>query len=103
MAVVRRNPPAGVVHHSDRGSQYTSLAFGTTLRDSGVVATMRGRGDAYDNAPAESVMSTIKMELVDRHTWKTQDQARPDVFRYIGAFCEPLRRHSTLGMRSPDE
>jgi putative transposase len=103
MAVARRKPPAGVVHHSDRGSQYTSLAFGTTLRDSGLVASMGSRGDAYDNALAESFISTIKMELVDRQTWKTRDQARLAVFRYIETFYNPLRRHSALEMRSPNE
>jgi putative transposase len=103
MAIARRNPPAGVVHHSDRGSQYTSLAFGTTLRDSGLVASMGSRGDAYDNALAESFMSTIKTELIKRRTWKTQDQARLAVFQYIETFYNPLRRHSSLDMHSPNQ
>lgn len=103
MAVARRTPPAGVVHHSDRGSQSTSLAFGATLRDSGLVASMGSRDDAYDNALAESFMSTIKTELVNRESWKTHDHARLAVFRYIKTFYNPLRRHSALGMRSPDE
>jgi putative transposase len=103
MAIARRKPPAGVVHHSDRGSQYTSLAFGTTLRDSGLVASMGSRGDAYDNALAESFMSTIKTELVKQQTWKTRDQARLAVFRYIETFYNPLRRHSALDMHSPDQ
>jgi putative transposase len=103
MAIARRKPPAGVVHHSDRGSQYTSLAFSTTLRDSGLVASMGSRGDAYDNALAESFMSTIKTELIKQRTWKTRDQARLAVFRYIESFYNPLRRHSSLDMHSPDE
>ena len=103
MAIARRKPPTGVVHHSDRGSQYTSLAFGTTLRDSGLVASMGSRGDAYDNALAESFMSTIKTELIHTQTWKTRDHARLAVFRYIETFYNPLRRHSALGMQSPDE
>ena len=103
MAVTRRRPPAGVVHHSDRGSQYTSLALGKTLRDSGIVASMGSRGDAYDNALAESFMSTIKLELINRQTWTSRDQARLQVFSYIESFYNPLRRHSSLGMRSPDE
>lgn len=103
MAIARRKPGAGVVHHSDRGSQYTSLAFGTALRDSGLVASMGSRGDAFDNALAESFMSTIKTELVKQQTWKTHDQARLAVFRYIESFYNPLRRHSSLGMQSPDE
>jgi putative transposase len=83
--------------------QYASLEFGTTLRDSGLVASMGSRGDAFDNALAESFMSTIKAELINPQTWKTRDQARLAVFRYIETFSNPLRRHSALGMHSPDE
>jgi hypothetical protein len=103
MAVTRRKPPAGVVHHSDRGSQYTSLAFGTTLRESGLVASIGRRGDAYDNAACESVISTIKNELIKRRSWTSRDQARLAVFSYIEAFYNPRRRHSALGYRSPVE
>jgi putative transposase len=103
MAVTRRKPPAGLVHHSDRGSQYTSLAFGATLRDSGLVASMGRRGDAYDNAACESVISTIKNELIKRQTWTSRDQARLAVFSYIETFYNPRRRHSALGYRSPIE
>jgi putative transposase len=103
MAVTRRKPPAGVVHHSDRGSQYTSLAFGKTLRDSGLVASMGRRGDAYDNAACESFISTIKNELIRRQTWTSRDQARLAVFSYIESFYNPRRRHSALGYQSPDE
>ena len=103
MAVTRRKPPAGVVHHSDRGSQYTSLAFGTTLRESGLVASMGRRGDAYDNAACESVISTIKNELIKRRNWTSRDQARLAVFSYIETFYNPRRRHSALGYRSPIE
>ena len=98
MAVTRRKPPAGVVHHSDRGSQYTSLAFGTTLRESGLVASMGRRGDAYDNAACESVISTIKNELIKRRTWTSRDQARLAVFSYIETFYNPAgatRRSAT--------
>src|SRR5436190_18610194 len=83
--------------------QYTSLAFGTTLRDSGLVASMGRRGDAYDNAACESVISTIKNELIKRQTWKSRDQARLAVFSYIETFYNPRRRHSALGYRSPIE
>jgi putative transposase len=103
MAIARRKPVAGVVHHSDRGSQYASLAFGTTLRDCGRVASMGSRGDAYDNALPRASMSTIKTELINTQTWRTRDQARLAVFRYIESFYNPLRRHSSLGMHSPDE
>jgi putative transposase len=101
MAVTRRKPPAGVVHHSDRGSQYTSLAFGATLRDSGLVASMGRRGDAYDNAACESVISTIKNELIKRRSWASRDQARLAVFSYIETFYNPRRRHSALSYQSP--
>jgi len=103
MAVARRRPKPGLVHHSDRGSQYTSLTFGRTLRDSGLLASMGRRGDAYDNAPAESVISTIKNELVNRSCFQTRDQARLAIFDYIETFYNPRRLHSSLGHRSPDE
>jgi putative transposase len=103
MAVTRRQPGNGVIHHSDRGSQYASLAFGTTLRESGLLASMGSRGDPFDNAMCESVVSTIKEELTKRRTWKTRDQARLAVFDYIETFYNPRRRHSALGYLSPDE
>jgi putative transposase len=103
MAVTRRRPSNGAIHHSDRGSQYGSLAFGKTLRDSGLVASMGSRGDPYDNAMCESVVSTIKEELTKRRTWKSRDQARLAVFDYIEAFYNPRRRHSALGYLSPDD
>src|SRR5207237_9501843 len=86
MAVTRRKPPAGAVHHSDRGSQYTSLAFGTTLRESGLVASIGRRGDAHDNTACESLISTIKNELIKRRKWTSRDQARLAVFSYIETF-----------------
>jgi putative transposase len=101
MAVTRRRPEPGVVHHSDRGSQYASLAFDATLRDSGVLASMGSRGDAYDNAAAESFFSTIKKELIYRRTFKSRNAARLAIFDYIECFYNPVRRHSTLGNISP--
>lgn len=103
MAITRRQPAAGLVHHSDRGSQYASVAMGRTLRDSGIMASMGSKGDPWDNAAAESCISTIKNELVKRRTFVTRDQARLALFGYIESFYNPLRRHSSLGMRSPDE
>jgi putative transposase len=103
MAVTRRQPANGVIHHSDRGSQYASLAFGTTLRESGLLASMGSRGDPFDNAMCESVVSTIKEELTKRRSWKTRDQARRAVFDYIETFYNPRRRHSALGYLPPDE
>jgi putative transposase len=103
MAISRRQPAAGLVHHSDRGSQYASVAMGRTLRDSGIMASMGSKGDPWDNASAESCISTIKNELVKRRTFTTKDQARLAVFQYIESFYNPLRRHSSLGMLSPDD
>ncbi len=101
MAVTRRRPKGRLVHHSDRGSQYTSLAFGKTLRESGLVASMGSRGDAFDNAACESVISTLKEEWIKRHRYQSRDQARLSIFRYIETFYNPRRRHSALGYRSP--
>lgn len=101
MAVTRRRPTPGLIHHSDRGSQYGSLAFGKTLKESGIMASMGSRGDAYDDAAAESFMSTIKAELIHRQSWKTKDEARLAVFRYIEGFYNPLRRHSGIGYLTP--
>jgi len=103
MAISRRRPGAGLVHHSDRGSQYASVAMGRTLRDSQIMASMGSKGDPWDNASAESCISTIKNELVKRRTFRTRDQARLALFQYIESFYNPLRRHSSLGMLSPDD
>src|SRR5947207_9775845 len=73
MAIARRKPKPGLVHHSDRGSQYTSIAMGRTLRDSKIMASMGSRGDPWDNASAESCISTIKNDLVKRRTFQTRD------------------------------
>jgi len=103
MAIARRKPKPGLVHHSDRGSQYTSIAMGRTLRDSKITDSMGSKGDPWDNACAESCISTLKNELVKRRTFATRDQARLALFRYIESFYNPLRRHSSLQMHSPDE
>ena len=100
---MRRRPKPGLVHHSDRGSQYASLAFGRTLRESSVVASMGSRGDAFDNAACESFISTIKNELINRRSWKSRDQVRLAVFEYIEMFYNPRRRHSGLGQLRPVE
>ena len=101
MAVTLRRPGPGTVHHSDRGSQYRSLAIGKTLKESGIMASMGSKGDAFDNAAAESFMATIKTELIYRNRFKTKDEARLAVFRYIEGFYNPTRRHSALGYKSP--
>ena len=89
MATTRWRPGPGLIHHSDRGGQYRSLAFGRTLRDSGILASMGSRGEAYDNAACESFMASIKTELVKRNTSKTRDEARRAVFSYIEGSYNP--------------
>jgi putative transposase len=102
MALTRRRPRPGLVHHSDRGSQYTSLAFGKTIEAAGVLPSMGRRGDAFDNALAESFFATLETELLDRHSFRSRDEARIAIFTYIEGFYNTRRRHSTLGYRSPD-
>jgi putative transposase len=103
MAVTRRRPPAGLVHHSDRGSQYRSLLFGKTLRESGLLQSVSRRGRPCDHAACESVISTLKEEWIKRHTYTSRDQARLSIFRYMETFSNPRRRHSAVGGISPDE
>ena len=103
MAITRRRPAAGLVHHSDRGTQYTSIAFGLRCRESGIAQSMGSTGDAYDNAMAESFFASLETELIDRSSWRTRADARLAVFDYIEAFYNPRRRHSALGQVSPAE
>lgn len=100
MAVGQRRPRE-VIHHSDQGSQYTSLAFGTRCQEAGVRPSMGSVGDAYDNAMAESFFATLECELLARRRFKSQAEARMAVFSYIEGFYNPLRLHSALGYRSP--
>ncbi|HEY7967603.1 MAG TPA: IS3 family transposase [Solirubrobacteraceae bacterium] len=83
------------------GSQYVSLGFGQAARDAGIAISMGSRGDAYDNAVAESFFATLKKELVHRRPWQTKRELGSAVFEYIEAFYNRDRRHSTLGMLSP--
>jgi transposase InsO family protein len=101
MALARRRPQAGLIHHSDAGSQYVSLGFGQAARDAGIAISMGSLGDAYDNAVAESFFATLKKELIHRHSWPTKRELSVAVFEYIEAFYNRDRRHSTLGMLSP--
>jgi putative transposase len=103
MAIPRRQPPPGVIHHSDRGAQYGSLLVGRTLRDAAIIPSMGRVGDPWDNALMESAIGTIKTELVRRHIFQTRDQARLAIFDYIEAFYNPVRAHSALDYLSPDE
>jgi putative transposase len=103
MATSMRRPSPGLVHHSDRGAQYRSLAFGRTLRETGILASMGATGEPHDNAVTESVMATIKKECVHRYRFKTKDEARFAIFTYIEVFYNRDRRHSSLGNLSPAE
>jgi putative transposase len=103
MGLARRRPDPGLVHHSDQGSQYVSLGFGQAARNAGIAISMGSKGDAYDNAVAESFFATLKKELVHRHSWQTRRELGSAVFDYIETFYNPKRRHSTLGMLSPAE
>ena len=100
MAITQRHPHR-VIHHSDRGSQYASLAFGQRCREMGVELSMGSRGDAYDNAVAESFFATLECELLARRRFTTQAEARVAIFSYIEGWYNPHRRHSALGQRSP--
>lgn len=100
MAVWRRKP-AGVIHHSDQGSQYTSLAFGRRCEETGVRPSMGSVGDAYDNAMAEAFFASLECELIARRSFRTQAEARMAIFRYIEGWYNPRRRHSALNYESP--
>jgi putative transposase len=104
LALATRRPAPGLVHHSDRGCQYTSLAFGRRLQAAGLVPSMSRTGNCWDNAVAESFFATLKRELVDRPDrapWPTRAAARQALFEYVEVFYNRRRRHSTLRSRSP--
>jgi putative transposase len=103
MAVARRQPEAGLIHHSDQGSQFVSLGFGQECSKAGVARSMGSRGDCWDNAVAESFFATLKKELIHREAWPNRDALRTAIFDYIEIFYNATRRHSTLGMLSPTE
>jgi transposase InsO family protein len=101
MALARRRPATDLVHHSDRGSQYTATAYQALLTQHGVAASMSRAGDCYDNALAESFMATLKTELIDRQPWPTRRAARRAIFDWIEGFYNRRRLHSALGYQSP--
>ena len=103
MALANRQPGAGLIHHSDRGCQYTSLAVGAALREAGILPAMGAVGDCYDNAVAESFFATLKVELLHRQPWPTRAAAQLAIFAFIEVWYNRRRRHSTLGYRSPLE
>lgn len=100
MALYQRRP-SNVIHHSDHGCQYTSYAFGKRCQAMGVMPSMGSVGDAYDNAMAESFFATLEREVLNRHKFKTQTEARMAIFEWLEGWYNPHRRHSALGYLSP--
>jgi len=101
MALARRRPPQGLLHHSDRGSQYASGDYQKVLAQHGIVCSMSRRGDCWDNAVAESFFATLKVELVHDAAWATRATARTELFDHLERFYNGQRRHSALGYLSP--
>ena len=101
MAIWRRRPVGGLVHHSDRGVQYTAISFGKRLEEVGIVPSMGRTGTALDNAMAESFIATLKAELVHRHLFPDREVARSAIFEYLEGFYNRRRLHSALSYRSP--
>lgn len=102
MAVRRRNPSAGLIHHSDRGVQYTAISFGKKLEEAKIVPSMGRAGSALDNAISESFVSTLKSEI-GMSRYPSHQAARASVFEFIELFYNRERRHSSLGYLSPTE
>ena len=103
MALRRRRPPAGLIHHSDRGSQYASEEYQEILEEHGLIASMSGKGNCYDNAAKESFFHTLKTELVHDENYRTRDEGRLSIFEYIECFYNRKRRHSSLDYESPSD
>jgi putative transposase len=101
MAVHRRRPDPGLIHHSDQGSQFVALGFGQSCAKSGISRSMGSVGQCWDNAVAETFFATLKKELVYRQSWPTRRELEAEIFEYIEAFYNPRRKHSLLGMLSP--
>ncbi len=103
MALGRCLPTHGLIHHSDRGSQYASHEFQALLKDHGIACSMSGVGNCYDNAVAESFFGLLKRERVQRTQYRTRAEAQTDIFQYIEVFYNRQRKHSVLGHRSPEQ
>ena len=101
MAVVHRRPQAGLIHHTDQGALYTSVAYQHLLTQTGVVASMSRKGNCYDNAVVESFFSTLKNELVHERDFHTREEAQAEVFEFVEVFYNRQRLHQTLGYVSP--
>jgi len=101
MAVTQRKPGAGLLHHSDRGCQYTSEAYQRFLKEQNIQVSMSRKGNCWDNAVMERFFGTLKRECTSREHFKTHEEARTTIFEYIEAFYNRMRKHSTLGYLSP--
>src|SRR5581483_2328805 len=101
MALMQRKPGVGLVHHSDRGRQYTSQGYLALLQEAKIQVSMSKKGDCYDNALMESFFGTLKEECVDRQSYQTRAEARNPVFEYIEVFCNQKRKNSSLGYICP--
>jgi transposase InsO family protein len=102
MAIAQRSPGQGLLHHSDRGVQYASEDYQHLLASSGMICSMSGRGDCWDNAVMESFWGTLKSELVHHQQYATREEARQSIFEYIEVFYNRKRLHSALGYQSPE-
>jgi transposase InsO family protein len=103
MALARRKPGAGLLHHSDRGVQYACNDYRELLEEHGIQCSMSGKGDCYDNAVIESFFKTLKTELVYQHEYQSREEAKRSIFEYVEVFYNRKRRHSSLGYLSPCE
>jgi transposase InsO family protein len=102
MAIHRRKPSKGLMHHSDRGIQYASYAYQDVLKEYHMVCSMSRKGNCWDNAPAESFFSTLKAECVDGKIYLSRAQAKREIFEFIEIDYNRKRRHSTIGSMSPE-
>jgi len=103
MATRRRLPGAGLVAHSDRGSQYASADYQHLLGKHGITCSMSGVAQCWDNAPVESFFASLKKELVHHETYTSREEAKASIFEYVEVFYNRVRRHSSLGFLSPEE
>jgi transposase InsO family protein len=103
MAIARRSPRPGLLHHSDRGVQYASDGYQKLLGENGIACSMSGKGDCYDNAVMESFWGTLKTELVHHERYETRAEARASIFEYVEVFYNRQRLHSSLGYLSPEQ
>ena len=103
MALRSRHPPKGLLHHSDRGSQYASNDYQQVLNDNNICCSMSRKGNCYDNAVMESFFATLKQELVYHRLYQDRKEAKQDIFEYIQVWYNRKRSHSSLGYLSPEE